>query len=196
MKGERLPCSQKKMYFCKNHFSIPMKRILLIIIMIGIAAFTSCHKSGVNLFVGDYSFKTSGDITLMAEAQTDSSHIIIPTLLDVSLEQEIGQLNITHDGDSKDRVTVMINYMNGDVVVTKGTCDGTRIQLDEFRRKMLPISTTSFFTDNFYVKLSGTGQMYDDDIIVFDMSYIGKATISSVTFNIKDKDVKMVAYRN
>ena len=44
--------------------------------------------------------------------------------------------------------------------------------------------------------MSASGQMYDDNMIVFDMNYNGSVTIGSVTYKIKDKDIKMVAYRN
>ena len=52
------------------------------------------------------------------------------------------------------------------------------------------------FSSYYYIKVSGTGHIYDDNTIVFDMRYNGKGTIGSVTYKIKDKDVTMVAYRN
>ena len=54
-----------------------MKKILPILICF-LVAMTSCHKSGVNLFSGDYSFKTSGEISIKAQAVIDSINIDIP----------------------------------------------------------------------------------------------------------------------
>lgn len=160
-----------------------------------ILALASCHKDA-DRFVGDYSFKTSGDITLTMETHTDSSDYFLPATINLSLANDIGQLNISHDDDDGDHVTVVIDYMNGDVIVTSGTCDGNTIQLSEYRRQIIPVSVNPLLTDNFYVKVKTTGQIYDNDMIVFDMTYKGKATIGPATFNIKDKDVRMVAYRN
>lgn len=172
-----------------------MKRISLYFSLLCLVALTSCHKSGVNLFVGDYSFKTSGEISIKAEAEINDNDITIPASLDVSLINDIGQLNISVSDKRNDEVIVVINYLNGDVVVTTGTCDGNIIDLDEYQRNVLPVSVSTMFYDP-SIKVSGTGQMYDDNMIVFDMHYKGKATIGSVTYKIKDKDVKMVAYRN
>lgn len=172
-----------------------MKKILFIITMFAIAALASCHKDAER-FVGDYSFKTSGEISLTLETHTDSSDFYLPAFINLSLDNDIGQLNISRDNDNSDRVTVVINYMNGDVIVTSGTCDGKTIELNEYRRTILPISVTALFMDNFYVKVKASGQIYDNDMIVFDMTYKGKATVGPATFNIKDKDIKMVAYRN
>lgn len=170
-----------------------MKKTILILICL--IALTSCQKSGINLFVGDYSFKTSGEISITAEGEINGNDINIPASLDVTLANDIGQLNISTSDKDNDQVIVVINYLNGDVVVTTGTCDGKTIELDSYQRDVLPVSVSAMFYDP-SIKISGTGQMYDDNMIVFDMHYKGKATIGSVTYKIKDKDVKMVAYRN
>ena len=169
-----------------------MKRIS--VILFTLLTLTSCQKSGVNLFVGDYSFKTSGDISITATTVIDENNVTIPASLDVSLSNDIGQLNISVSDKKNDEVIVVMNYLNGDVVVTTGTCDGKTIELEEFQRDILPVSVSTLLS-SFSIKVGGTGQMYDD-MIVFDMTYKGKATIESVTYKIKEKDVKMVAYRN
>ncbi len=146
--------------------------------------------------MGDYSFKTSGEISIKAEAVIDSSNVNIPASLNVNLSSDIGQLNICSSDEKNDQVVVVFNYLNGDVVVTNGTCDGNTIEIEEFRHDFLPVSVTTLFSNNYYINVSGTGQMYDDNMIIFEMKYNGKAKIGSVTYKIKDKDVKIVAYRN
>lgn len=175
---------------------IIMKKCGLLFSLICLIALSSCHKSGVNLFEGDYSFKSTGEISIMANAVIDSSNVTIPALLNVDLSNDIGQLNICASDKKNNQVIAVFNYLNGDVVVTTGTCDGNTIELDEFRHDFLPVSVTALFSNNFYINVSGTGQMYDENMIIFEMEYNGKAQIGSVTYKIKDKDIKIVAYRN
>ena len=173
-----------------------MKRILIALVFLCMVALTSCQKSGVNLFVGDYSFKTSGEVSIMVEASIDSLNIPIPALLNIDLSTDIGQLNISVSDKKNDEVIVIFNYLNGDIVVTKGICDKKTIELDEFKRHILPISITTFANASSDIKVSGTGQIYDEDTIVFDLTYNGKVSIGSVTYKLKDKKITMVAYRN
>lgn len=173
-----------------------MKRIIPIFICC-LIALSSCHKSGVNLFAGDYSFKTSGELSITAQAVIDSSNIVIPAILNANLSNDIGQLNICVSDKKNDEVIVVINYLNGDVVVTNGICDGNNIVLDDYQHNTLPVSINIPLTpSSTYITVSASGQMYDDNMIVFDMDYNGSVTIGSVTYRIKDKDIKMVAYRN
>ncbi len=173
-----------------------MKRFIPILICC-LIALSSCHKSGVNLFAGDYSFKTSGELSITAQAVIDSSNIVIPAVLNANLSNDIGQLNICVSDKKNDEVIVVFNYLNGDVVVTNGTCDVMNIYLDDYQRNTLPVSINIPLTpSSTYITVSASGQMYDDNMIVFDMNYNGSVTIGSVTYKIKDKDIKMVAYRN
>ena len=168
-----------------------------IFFFICLLAMTSCHKKGVNLFVGDYSFKTSGEVSITAQAIIDDSNVIIPAVLNASLGDDIGQLNISVSDKDADEVIVVINYMNGDVITTTGTCDENIIELDDYQRNTLPLSLNVLLSGiNTYITVSARGQMYDDDMIVFDVTLDGRTTIGSVTYKIKDKNVKMVAYRN
>lgn len=173
-----------------------MKRIFPVLLMMGLLALTSCHKSGIKLFSGDYSFKTSGEVYIVAEAEIQGDDIIIPAALVVSLANEVGQLNISVSDKDNDEVIVVINYLNGDVITTTGTCDGNTIELDEFQRYILPVSISTWSGMSSTITVRGTGHIYEDDMIVFDMSYNGKGILGDVTYVIKDKDVQMVAYRN
>ncbi len=156
----------------------------------------SCRKGGVSLFAGDYSFKTSGEISIRAEAEIQGNDIVIPAALNVSIADEIGQLHISASDKGNGEVIVVINYLNGDVVTTTGTCKGNTIELDEFYRNSLPISISTWAGTTSAITVGGTGQIYDNDMIVFNMTYNGKGILDKVTYIIKDKDIKMVAYRN
>lgn len=170
-----------------------MKRILLVFLLaITALSLNSCRKSGVSLFAGDYSFKSSGEVSIIAEA----GNVVIPAALNVSLINEVGQLNISVSDKDNDEVLVVINYLNGDVITTTGTCSGNTIELDEFYRSCLPVSVTTWSGTTSSIKVGGTGHIYDNDMIVFNMTYTGKGSLDEVSYIIKDKDVKMVAYRN
>ncbi len=173
------------------------KQIFVFLLVVSAVILTSCHKSGVNLFSGNYSFKTSGELAITAQAVIDSINIALPAEFNANLSNEIGQLNICVSDKKSDEVIVVINYFNGDAVVTNGTCDGKNIILEEYQRNTLPVSINIPYTpSSTYITVNASGQMYDDNMIVFDMNYKGTVKIGSVTYNITDKDLKMVAYRN
>ena len=174
-----------------------MKKSILFFITCFLVIFlSSCRKSGVDLFSGDYTFKSSGVISIRAETTIDSIDVNIPASLDIDLSNDIGQLNISVADIDNNEVVVVINYLNGDVVVTDGTCDGDRITINEYKRHNLPISVNTLTDFSHDIKVSATGRIYDEDMIVLDMDYSGKASIGTVKYKVKDKDIKMVAYRN
>lgn len=174
-----------------------MKKIVFILVLaIGVMSLSSCRKSGVSLFVGEYSFKTSGEVSLTAQAVIDSNNVVIPAVLNSSITNEIGQLNISPT-DNDDEVIVVINHMNGDVVTTFGTCDKNTITLEEYHRNTLPLSVNLMFsTGSTYLTVEASGTMYEGNLIVFDVTLNGRGNIGSVTYKIKDKNIQMVAYRN
>lgn len=172
-----------------------MKKII-VILGCCLIFMSSCRKSGVNLFVGDYSYKTSGEVTLRAEAVINENEIPIPAMMNASISNDIGQLSINVSDKGNNEVLVVINHMNGEVITTTGTCDGNTIVLDEFQRNTLPISINTFMSpSSTYITVSGTGRMYDD-LILFDVKISGETTIGSVTYNLRDNNVITVAYRN
>lgn len=174
-----------------------MKKIIFVFLLaITATSLTSCKKSGVNLFAGNYSFKTSGEVSITAVTSIDSSSLPIPASLNINLPNDIGQLDISVSDKKNDQVIVIFNYLNEDIVTTMGTCEGDEIELDEFKRSTLPVTLTTLTFNDLDIKVKGTGRIYDGDKIVFDMDYQGKVKIGSVTYKIKDKDIKMVAYRN
>ena len=173
------------------------KALLLLMATLTVLGLNSCRKGGVSLFAGDYSFKTSGEVSITATANINDDNLIIPAVLNASLSNDIGQLNISASDNSNDEVIVIINYLNGDVITTTGTCDGKTIILNDFQRNTLPVSVNiPFSSGSTYITVSAIGQMYDNDMIVFDMSYRGQATVWPLTYSISDKDIQMVAYRN
>ena len=166
-----------------------MKKLLLIMLC-GLFALSACQKRGMHLFRGDYSFKTSGSVTLDEIDPEDE-----PASYIVSLPNEIGQLEISDLDNGKDSVVVVMNTMGGEVVVTHAFCDGNEIFLKDFTK-----NTLLFTGDSITLKNEGhvqaSGQMYEDNTIILNMIYDGEAETSERNFKIHGDNIRMAAIRN
>lgn len=170
-----------------------MKKTILILICC-LVALSSCKKSGINAFRGDYTFKSSGEVFLQREPSGESN--IIPATFNYTLPNEIGQLEIRTLDSKENTVVVVMNYMNDEVIVTQGTCKGQEIVLEEFQRNALKVSMYSYISTSCIVNVNATGHIYDDSTIVLDMVYDGTATIANLNYHIRGNSIQMVATRN
>ena len=105
-----------------------MKKISILLSVFCLIALASCQKKNAPLFRGDYSFKTSGSVTLEEINPEDE-----PASFTVSLPNEIGQLEISALDNGKDSVLVVMNTMGGEVVVTHAFCKDNEIFLRNFK---------------------------------------------------------------
>lgn len=169
-----------------------MKRILLILIC-GLVALASCQKSGMHLFRGDYSFKTSGSVTMDEIVPEDDT--IEPVSYTISLPNEIGQLEISALGNEKDSLLVVMNTLGGEVVVTHAFCDGNEIFLKDFTKNTLLFTGDSITLKN-EVRVQASGQMYEDNTIILNMIYDGEAETDERSFTIHGDNIRMAATRN
>jgi hypothetical protein len=169
-----------------------MKKQLFIAIA-ALMAFSSCQKSGMHLFRGDYSYKTSGSVTLteiLSDGDTDE-----PVSFTVNLLNEIGQLEINALGNEKDSLLVVMNTMGGEVVVTHAFCDGREIFLKDFTKNTLLFSGDSITLKN-EMRVQASGQMYEDNTIILNMIYDGEAETTNRNFMIHGDNIRMAATRN
>ena len=107
-----------------------MKKISILLSVFCLITLASCQKKNAPLFRGDYSFKTSGSVTLdeiLPEGETED-----PASYTVGLPNEIGQLEISALDNGKDSVLVVMNTMGGEVVVTHAFCKDNEIFLRDF----------------------------------------------------------------
>ena len=174
----------------RQQITVIMKRILFILIC-GLFAFTSCQKRGMNLFRGDYSFKTSGSVTL-DEIVTNGEE---GDSFTVSLPNEIGQLEISDLGNGRDSVLVVMNTMGGEVVVTHAYCKDNEIFLKDFTKNTLLFTGDSLTLKN-DLRVHATGQMYEDNTLILNMIYEGEAETNERTFEIYGDNIRMAAIRN
>jgi uncharacterized Zn ribbon protein len=152
-------------------------------------ALASCQKKNAPLFRGDYSFKTSGSVTLN-EIVTDE-----PASYTVGLPNEIGQLEISDLGNGRDSVLVVMNTMGGEVVVTHAFCKDNEIFLRDFKKNTLLFTGDSITLKN-ELRVKASGQMYEDNTLILNMTYEGEAETSERNFKIYGDDIRMAAIRN
>ena len=161
-----------------------------IVFLCCLMAFASCQKKNAPLFRCDYSFKTSGSVTL-DEIVTEGE----PASYTVSLPNEIGQLEIKDLDNGKDSVLVVMNTMGGEVVVTHAFCKDNKIFLCDFKKNTLLFTGDSLTLKN-ELRVSATGQMYEDNTLILNMVYEGEAESNERTFKIYGDDIRMAATRN
>ena len=170
-----------------------MKRTSILLAICFLMALAACQKKNAPLFRGDYSFKTSGTVTLdeiVAEGETTE-----PASYSVSLPNEIGQLEISDLDNGKDSVLVVMNTMGGEVIVTHAFCQDNEIFLKDFTKNTLLFTGDSITLKN-EVRVSATGQMYENNTLIINMIYEGEAETNERSFEIYGDNIRMAAIRN
>ena len=162
----------------------------LLFVICALLALASCQKKNAPLFRGDYSFKTSGSVTLN-EINTEDE----PASFTVNLPNEIGQLEIKDLDNGKDSVLVVMNIMGGEVVVTHALCQDNKIFLRDFKKNTLLFTGDSITLKN-ELRVKASGQMYEDNTLILNMTYEGEAETNERSFKIYGDDIRMAAIRN
>ena len=168
-----------------------MKIRPILIILCALMALSSCQKKNAPLFRGDYSFKTSGSVTLeeiVPQGETGETFT-------VGLPNEIGQLEISDLGNGKDSVLVVMNTMGGEVVVTHALCKDNEIFLRDFKKNTLLLTGDSLTLKN-DLRVKATGRMYEDNTLILNMIYDGEAERNESSFKVFGDDIRMAAIRN
>jgi len=165
-----------------------MKKIL--ILLFSLALLTSCHKKGIPLFTGDYSYKMSGSVEL---SPTDAS-LLEPIQLDIT--NEIGNLQISKLDKKDGSVVVVMNAINGNLATATAYCNGKEIVFDEFEHRLKLTNIASGINTNCNVSVEAKGTMYDDNTIIINASFSGEHTYLGNEYTINGDDILMVAYRN
>ena len=154
-------------------------------------ALTSCQKKNAPLFRGDYSFKTSGSVTLeeiVPQGETGETFT-------VGLPNEIGQLEISTLDNGKDSVLVVMNTMGGEVVVTHALCKDNEIFLRDFNKNTLLFTGDSITLKN-ELRVKASGQMYENNTLILNMTYEGEAETNDRSFKVYGDGIRMAAIRN
>lgn len=167
-----------------------MKKISILLSVCCLLVMVACQKKNTPLFRGDYSFKTSGSVTAKRANASD------PAEFNITLDSEIGQLQIASLDRKNDSLVVVMNYMNGDVVVTHAHCEGQNITFKDFKRSALRVSIDGNIDMLCEVNIKADGTMYDENTLILNMIYDGVAGVGNLKYNLYGDDIKTVATRN
>ena len=159
----------------------------------------SCEKEGVKLFDGNYSFKTSGILTVertakVSESDASAGILDIPDgnrTFRLALTSESGQMNVIKTGDNS--VIVTMNVVGGDAFVFSGKAEGKVLTLDPAVRFVSFRDGAS--TVSLEITVSGTAEKHDD-VAVFTLEYTGGGETTLYDYKILASEVKCVAKLN
>ena len=168
-----------------------MKKISILLSVFCLIVLASCQKKNAPLFRGDYSFKTSGNVTLeeiVPQGETGETFTI-------GLPNEIGQLEISALDNGKDSVLVVMNTMGGEVVVVHAFCKDNEIFLRDFKKNTLLLTGNSLTLKN-DLRVKATGRMYENNTLILNMTYEGQAERNERSFKVFGDDIRMAATRN
>lgn len=187
-------------------------------VVVSLMSFCSCKKEGVKLFDGNYSFKTSGILTIERTAkvsESDASAEIPARISDsgntgwpdidlpdvdfpdgnrtfrLALTSESGQMNVIKTGDNS--VIVTMNVVGGDAFVFSGKAEGKVLTLDPAVRFVSFRDGAN--TVSLEITVSGTAEKHDD-VAVFTLEYTGGGETTLYDYKILASEVKCVAKLN
>lgn len=159
----------------------------------------SCEKEGVKLFDGNYSFKTSGILTVertakVSESDASAGILDIPDgnrTFRLALTSESGQMNVIKTGDNS--VIVTMNVVGGDAFVFSGKAEGKVLTLDPAVRFVSFRDGAN--TVSLEITVSGTAEKHDD-VAIFTLEYTGGGETTLYDYKILASEVKCVAKLN
>ncbi len=143
----------------------------------------SCSKEGTDIFKGNYSFKTSGNVGV--EATFTSGEESSERSFDMQLATEQGQMDIISRSETE--VLITMNVLGGDVYTAQAKVQDEVLVLEPYTR-YVRLEFPDFGHKNMPVTISGTAERYGDSII-FTLAYSGE-------YDWEDEDRKLHAEIN
>lgn len=184
--------------------------------VIAIVFFASCEKQGSDRFKGNYSFKTSGTLTVVRDAEYiyDTTYRFREGAIDtvvtehsepmtLALGSEAGQMDVTVV-DSKDgRIVVTMNVLGGDMLVYYASVKDKELTLDPTSRHLSVYAPGVGGVDEEFgvrpvsteVSIEGRGEKYEN-IILFELDYKGDFWANDRLYHIIDSDIVCRAKMN
>lgn len=168
-------------------------------VVVSLMSLISCEKEGVKLFDGNYSFKTSGILTVertakVSESDASAGILDIPDgnrTFRLALTSESGQMNVIKTGDNS--VIVTMNVVGGDAFVFSGKAEGKVLTLDPAVRFLSFRDGAN--TVSLEITVSGTAEKHDD-VAIFTLEYTGGGETTLYDYKILASEVKCVAKLN
>lgn len=168
-------------------------------VVVSLMSLISCEKEGVKLFDGNYSFKTSGILTVertakVSESDASAGILDIPDgnrTFRLALTSESGQMNVVKTVDNS--VIVTMNVVGGDAFVFSGKAEGKVLTLDPAVRFVSFRDGAN--TVSLEITVSGTAEKHDD-VAIFTLEYTGGGETTLYDYKILASEVKCVAKLN
>ncbi len=168
-------------------------------VVVSLMSLISCEKEGVKLFDGNYSFKTSGILTVertakVSESDASAGILDIPDgnrTFKLPLTSESGQMNVIKTGDNS--VIVTMNVVGGDAFVFSGKAEGKVLTLDPAVRFVSFRDGAN--TVSLEITVSGTAEKHDD-VAILTLEYTGGGETTLYDYKILASEVKCVAKLN
>lgn len=159
-----------------------MKKIGIGIVVL--LAFFACNNQA-KIFSGDYSYKTSGRLTIADDSTSVSQ----------DLAETIGQLNVVDlKSAKKDSILLIFNQMRGEIISVRAAVNGDSIFLKPYK-KVLPISVDNKMIDC-EMNISGKGIRYENSIVLKEI-YNGLAVVNdSVSKRVSSNEITTFAKQN
>lgn len=168
-----------------------MRKIVAVCFIALLFAVTSCQR-GVEPFLGDYSYKLSGEVAL-----TDADGHVTYRLI-----HRNGQMNILEDRNAGNRLLITMNEMNGGCYTMSATVKGDSLLIEpyEFNINILTQDGTSIFdSDNetslVYRIVSSGGGMLNGKMLVLDESWSGHQS-GNEELTLSGPQMKIIAEKN
>lgn len=159
---------------------------------------------------GAYRYKTTGKVTL----EENYSGATKADTLVANLDNESGTLEVVSLHD-KDSLMLTIDQLNGNVIVTRGKVEGSKLVFADYHRTLevpttvndndtlhigvgtLTVDTVIVRTKNVYepydITVHGYAEIHDNNLI-FRMDYMGKSQQTERT--LRGKNIVSLAKRN
>lgn len=157
------------------------------LLMLSCLFLSSCQKDGVKVFKGDYTYKTSGKITVTISGVANP----------VKLLNRTGQMDIIDIGED-DRVMVVKTSLTGDVTSGYATIDGDKIIFDPvtFNETLILLVENGMAT----ITSNASGKIYENNTIIINETYegifAGQGSYLNVLGTISGDSILTVADRN
>lgn len=143
-----------------------------------------CSCNQAKIFSGDYSYKTTGMVTLVPNDTTSIEHEI----------KHIGTLSVVDlKSSDKDSILLIFNELGGSLTTVRAKVDDDSVWLTPYT-KTISLQDGLLTVDG-EVTVMGRGVRYDD-IIMLDEVYDGVIVSDTTNIKIHGEHISTVANRN
>lgn len=153
----------------------------------------SCSKE-MKKYEGSYTFKTSGCMQWEKVGSGTNMDSIYPDTLDVTMVNEMGQLNVVEKDKENKRMLLTMNLLGAGAysVEAKATEDG--IFLDTIRRQV-SYSVNGGLSHQTDMLMTGVGHRYGN-VLLFKFEFMGECLYLDERYRVLSSDVECVAEIN